>query len=223
MRSFRPIALALAASAALGLSPSDVAAQQKGAWQDSWFWGVYGGYSAFSTAVERPHAPMIGVDWMLTRTRFALNIFADQSYFNSVSTVPDFSTPAARRVDITDMRRVGFAAMFFTPEVAGFKPYFNTGFAFNFIKAAQPSPPAAFVNTAARDSVLGRIDDAKSMGKVFVSLGVLRVFGKFAPFAQAAVMPTQGSGNWLLNGQGFAYLGTIGLRYNTGSSIEKKY
>jgi hypothetical protein len=224
MRSFRPIVLALAASAALGLSPSGVAAQQTAAtWQDSWFWGVYGGYAAYSTAVERPHAPMIGVDWMLTRTRFALDIFADQSYFNAVSTVPDFSTPAARRVNITDMRRLGFAAMYFTPEVGGFKPYFNAGFAFNFIKAAEPSPPASFVSTAARDSVLNRIDDARAMGKMFAGAGVLRVFGKFAPFAQATVMPTQGSGNWMLNGQGFAYLASIGLRYNTGSSIDRKW
>jgi hypothetical protein len=224
MRSFRPIVLALAASAAVGLSPSGASAQRAAAaWKDSWFWGVYGGYSAFSTSVERPHAPTIGIDWMLTRTHFALNLFAEQAYFNAVSTVPDFSTPAARRVDITDMRRVGFAAMYFTPEVGGLKPYFNAGFAFNFIKQAAPEPPASFVSTAARDTVLGRIDDAKANGKVFGGFGVLKTFGRFAPFAEVAVMPTQGSGNWMINGNGFAYLASIGLRYNVGTSIEKRF
>ena len=223
MPSCRHIVLALAATAAVGLSPSAAGAQQAPAWQDSWFWGAYGGQTSFATSVARTNAPTIGVEWMITRTRYTLNVFAEQSYFNAVSTVPDFSTPAARRVNITDMRRVGFAAMFFLPEVSGMKPYFNAGWAFNFIKAAVPQPPASFSSAAARDSVLNRIDAARSNGKFFASLGLMQLSGKFAPFAQYSIMPTKGSGDWMVNGEGFTNIWSLGLRYNFGSSIEKKW
>src|ERR1700688_2311998 len=101
MRSFRLVVLAFAASAAVGLSPSAAAAQQTApSWQDAWFWGAYGGYTSFATSVARTNAPTIGLDWMITRDNFALNVFAEQSYFNAVSTVPDFSTPAQRLVNM---------------------------------------------------------------------------------------------------------------------------
>src|ERR1019366_7012470 len=187
MRSFRHIVLALAASAAVGLSPSAAAAQQAaGQWQDAWFWGAYGGYTSFATPIARTNAPMIGIDWMITREHFALNVFAEQAYFNAVSTVPDFPTSAPRRVDIQDMRSVGFAAMFFTPELYRLKPYFNVGYAFNFIKTGTPEG-SFYASPAAQDTVLGRINDARSIGKLFGSFGVMSVFGRFAPFFQYTV------------------------------------
>ena len=225
MRSFRHILLALVASAAVGLSPSGVAAQEPAvAWQDSWFWGAYGGYTSFTTAIARTtNAPTLGVDWMITRERFALNIFAEQSYFNAISTVPDASTPAPRRVDITDMRRVGFAAMIFTPEVRMVKPYFNLGWAFNFIKTGTPEG-TFFKDSTSRNTLLSRIEDARASGKFFAGFGVTTLLrDRFAPFAQYSVMPTKGSGDWMLNGEGFANIFSIGLRYNFGTSIEKKW
>jgi hypothetical protein len=225
MRSFRHIVLALAASAALGLSPSEGAAQQPAvAWQDSWFWGVYGGVTSFTTTIARTNnAPTIGVDWMITRERFALNVFAEQSYFNAVSTIQDPSTSALRRVNITDMRRVGFAGMFFTPEYRMLKPYFNVGFALNFIKTGTPEG-GFYRDSTARNAVLTRIEDARTNGKLFASFGVMTLLrGRYAPFAQYTVMPTKGSGNWMLNGEGFANVFSLGLRYNFGSSIQKKW
>ena len=224
MRSFRLVVLALASSAAVGLSPSMAAAQQAASsWQDAWFWGAYGGYTSFATSVARTNAPTIGLDWMITRQNIALNVFAEQSYFNAVSTVPDFSTPAQRLVNMTDMRRIGFAAMIFPPEMFTVKPYFNLGFAFNFVKTAAPQPPASFASAEARDSVQGRINDARAEGKVFGSFGVMKLYGRFAPFAQYTVMPTQGSGSWLVNGDGFTNIWSIGVRYNFGTSIGKTW
>ena len=153
----------------------------------------------------------------------ALNVFAEQAYFNAVSTVPDFSTPAPRLVNMTDMRSLGFAAMFFPPEMFEVKPYVNVGFAFNFIKSAQPQPPASFSSAAARDSVQGRINDERTEGKLFGSFGVMKVMGRFAPFIQYTIMPTQGTGSWLVNGDGFTNIWSAGLRYNFGTSVEKKW
>ena len=223
MRSSRLIVLAFAASAAVGLSPSAGAAQQTASsWQDSWFWGAYGGYTSFATVIARTNAPTIGVDWVITRSRWALNVFAEQSYFNAVSTVPDFPTSAPRRVDITDMRRVGFSAMVFTPAMGLLKPYVGLGWAFNFIKTGAPEG-TYYATPAARDSVLNRVDDGRSNGKFFGSFGVMALYGRIAPFAQYTVMPTKGAGTWMLNGEGFANIWSAGLRYNFGTSIDKKW
>jgi hypothetical protein len=223
MRSFRHIVLALTASAAVGLSPSAATAQQTAAgWQDAWFWGAYGGYTSFATSIARTSAPTIGVDWMITREHIALNVFAEQAFFNAVSTVTDFPTTVPRRVDIQDMRRVGFAAMIFMPQLYRLKPYFNVGYAFNFIKAGTPEA-SFFATPAARDTVLGRINDARAEGKLFGGFGLMTVMGRFAPFLQYTVMPTQGSGSWMVNGAGFTNSWSGGLRYNFGTSVDKKW
>ncbi len=225
MRSIRLAAAALLFTAAAGTTPSSAFAQTASTanFQDSWFWGVYGGQMQFPTVIATTTAPTIGIDWVITRTNFALNVFADQSYFtNAVSTVPDFPTSAPRRVDFTDMRRVGFSAMFFTPQYRMFKPYIGAGYSFNFIKTASPEGNF-YTSPTAHDSVAARIDKARSQGKLFGDIGVMALFGRYAPFAQYTVMPTQGKGSWLVNGAGFTNIWQVGLRYNFGSSIEKKW
>ena len=223
MRSLRRLALAVFAFLAAGLAPSSAAAQRSAAsWQDSWFWGAYGGYTSFGTRVASTNAPTIGLDWVITRSRFALNVFAEQSYFNAVSTVADFPTSADRKVDITDMRRVGFSAMFLTPSWKIFHPYVGLGYAMNFIKSGTPQG-SFYASPAARDSVLNRVNDARTAGKPFGNLGLMIIVGRVAPFAQYSVMPTKGTGNWMVNGDGFTNIWSAGLRLNLGGSIEKKW
>jgi len=55
-----------------------------------------------------------------------------------------------------------------------------------------------------------------------VIFGVQADVKKWAPFAQATVMPTQGAlHGFLINGNGFTYYLEAGMRYNFGSAIEK--
>lgn len=223
MRSLRRLAFAVLASAAVGIAPSSAAAQRSAAsWQDSWFWGAYGGYTSFGTRLANTNAPTIGLDWVITRSRFALNVFAEQSYFNAVSTVADFPTAADRKVNITDMRRFGFSAMLLTPSWKIIHPYVGLGYAFNFIKQGTPQG-SFYASPAARDSVIARVNDARSAGKPFGNLGLMIIVGRVAPFAQYTVMPTRGTGNWMVNGEGFTNIWSAGLRLNLGSSIEKKW
>ena len=222
MRPFRFVVPVLVATAALSLVPQRATAQQASSIQDSWLWGAYGGRTTIPTAIATTNAPTIGIDWVITRSRYALNVFADQSYFDAVSTIPDYPSAAARRVDIQDMRRVGFAGMIFTPEIGMVKPYFGFGFSFNFIK--QATPEGSFFSTPqARDTVLKRIESSRAEGKAFGEFGVMATYRRFAPFAQYIVMPSKGKGTWFLNGDGFTNLWQVGLRYNFGSSIEKKW
>ena len=229
MRSSRLVALSLAAIGAAGLMPSVGAAQSATqGFSDSWYWGAYGGYTSFATAFGagnmHTNAPTIGADWMLTRTKFALNIFADQSYFSTSSSIASPTGPAPLAVDINDMRRLGFALMIFTPEYRSFKPYVGVGYSFNFINSAALKTCSGcntFPTQAAADSNNKAIVNARVMGKAFGNVGLMYVYKRFAPFAQFTVMPTQGKSDWYLNGTGFTTIWALGLRYNFGTSIEK--
>jgi len=224
MRSLRLTALALVATACMAVTPSPGAAQQGApSWRDSWFWGAYGGQTSFATKIARTYgAPTIGIDWVITRTRFALNVFAEQSYFNAVSTVTDSPTSADRKVDIQDMRRVGAAAMFFTPEISIVRPYVALGYSFDFITQGTPQGNF-FASPASRDTVLDRVNSARATGRVMGTLGFTVMARRFAPFVQYTVMPTQGAGGFMLNGQGFTNIWAAGLRYNFGTSIAKNW
>jgi hypothetical protein len=119
--------------------------------------------------------------------------------------------------------------MVFTPEIWRFKPYVGLGYAFNFVKDAAPiGVPQSNPNSSAaqqlaqRDSLYARIDDARARGKVFGEFGVMLMYRGFAPFVVYSLMPTQGSKDWLLNGAGNTEVWKAGLRYNFGTSIDKK-
>ncbi len=229
MRSSRLVVFSLAAAAAVGLTPSAGSAQSATqGFTDSWYWGAYAGYTNFQTAFGtqnlHTNAPTIGVDWMLTRTGFALNIFADQSYFSTVSSISSPTSGAPLPVNINDMRRVGFSLMIFTPEIKMIKPYVGLGYSFNFINSAALrtcSGCTTFSTQAAADSNNTAITDARTEGKVFGNVGVMWLWKKWAPFAQVTVMPTQGTSDWYLNGAGFTTQWALGVRYNFGSSIDK--
>ena len=225
MRSSRQATAVLAALAATVLASAPLAAQATANWDmhpNSWYWGGYWGQTSLATTIARTHAPTVGVDWMITRTRFALNIFAEQSYFNAVSTITDFPTAAPRRVDISDMRRIGGGAMIFLPSYKYFHPWFGAGYAFNYIRQATPQG-SSFASPAARDTINARIETAKSQGKLYGELGIMTVYKDWAPFFQFTVMPTQGTGNWFVNGEGFTNVWKVGLRYNFGTAIEEKW
>jgi hypothetical protein len=224
MRSFRLVVLSLAAIAAAGLTPSVGAAQETRGFADSWYWGAYGSAIDFATSTSRITRPSVGAEWMLTRTKFALNIFADQSYFTTGSSVANptgaglgTSLPAS----ISDMRRIGFAVMLFLPDYGAFKPYFGLGYSFNLINSATLTVANPGGTPAAQDSVSQAVNDARSMGKVLGNVGVMYVYKRFAPFAQFTLMPTTGAGDWYLNGPGMTKILSVGLRYNFGTSIDK--
>jgi len=86
----------------------------------------------------------------------------------------------------------------------------------------QATPIGTFFNSAAaRDSAERRVNDARSQGKATFSGGFMLTWHKFAPYAQYTVMPTKGTGKWLINGDGATSFWEAGLRYNFGSSIER--
>lgn len=201
--------------------PVIAAAQQADApLENSWYWGAGGGRISFPTYFHRIDAPMIGADWMITRRRWALDVYASQAYFSDSSTVTDPNSSGLRKASITDLRRVGFMGMVFLPNWTWFRPYVGLGYSFNFIN--QAAPIGSFFNSAAeREAAETRVNNARALAKATYSGGFLLTYGNFAPYAQYTMMPTKGSGDWLINGTGSTSFWEVGLRYNFGSAIEK--
>jgi len=225
MRSFRNIRATMAALTLSVFAAAPLAAQGSADWDfrpDSWYWGIYGGQSSFATTIARTTAPMVGVDWMITRKRIALNVFAEQSYFNAVSTVPDSPSSAPRRVDFQDLRRVGGSAMMFLPQYKYFHPWVGAGYAFNFVRSATPQG-SSYASPGDRDIVVARVDEARAHGGLFGDVGMMVTYKQWAPFVQYTVMPTKGSSSWLVNGEGFTNVWKLGWRYSFGSAIDNRF
>jgi hypothetical protein len=227
MRSLRvsPVLLAAAVAAAIALPTRTAAAQGSANWDvrpNSWYWGLYGGQTSLATSIARTTAPMFGVEWMITRTKYAVNVFAEQSYFNAVSTVTDYPTSAPRRVDIQDLRRVGASGMIFFPQYKYFHPWFGAGYAFNMIRQATPQG-SSYASPAARDSITARVREAQTSGRLFGEFGIMFSYRQWAPFAQYTVMPSKGDGGWMVNGEGFTNVWKLGWRYSFGSAFEERW
>lgn len=218
MRTISRLGCALTLAALL---PAAAAAQRAGApIENSWFWGAGGGRISFPTYFHRVDAPMIGADWLITRQRWALQVYASQAYFTDSSTVTDPNSSGLRKALMTDMRRVGFQGIMFLPNWSWFRPYAGAGYSLNYVK--QASPIGTFFNSAAaRDSAQKRVNDAKSIANPTFTGGFMITWHRFAPYAQYTSMPTKGSGKWLLNGEGSTSFWEAGMRYNFGSAIEK--
>jgi hypothetical protein len=216
MRTISRLGRALTLAAFL---PVVAAAQQAGApIENSWYWGGGGGRISFPTSSYRVDAPMATVDWLITRQRFALQLYASQAFFTASSILTDPNPSGLLQVEMTDLRRVGFQGIMFLPNWSWFQPYGGVGYSLNYVKQATPS---GSFSAADRDAAVQRVNDAKSVTKATFSGGFMITYHKFAPYAQYTLMPTKGTGDWLINGEGSTRFWEVGLRYNFGSSIDK--
>jgi hypothetical protein len=208
---------------ALVLSPSLATGQERLPFTNSWFWGGKGGVAFLPTATNRAEAPAFGAEWLITRTKFAMYVALDQAYFDAVSTVENApSNGVVRLVDIRDMRRFTTAVYFFPGSLGDglFRPYAGLGYSFNYVVRAT-SQGNQFDSPEARDTVMTRIETAKTRGSVIGTLGAQLQLWRIAPFVQATVVPTRGSNEFLINGQGFTYYVEGGIRINFGNAIER--
>src|SRR5258708_38699948 len=79
MRLLRALAMAAVFAALLSRSG---AAQDARQFKDAWFWGIKGGALSFSsTTTTNGGAPLVGGEWLITRTGGGLGIRYDQAFF----------------------------------------------------------------------------------------------------------------------------------------------
>jgi opacity protein-like surface antigen len=224
MRTIRTLTAGLAcvllpAVAAAQAAPQSVPNKAR-TFTDSWYWGAKGGISMFGSAAEDISAPSVGAEWMITRTRIAMYVSVEQSFFDTQGAVFDpTSAGGARIVDIKDSRRYNLQLFAFPKQYGSFRPYAGLGFALISIRDAQPT--GTFSSAGSQDTVFARVNDESSRTTPVFTLGGQYDVQRFALFVQASTMATRN--RFLINGKANTYLIEGGLRYNLVDAIEKLY
>ena len=129
---------ALTIAASVVALPSLATAQQGRPFKDAWFWGVKaGGLSVADTGGSYSFAPMIGAEWLITRTHGGLYISAGQAFFNTSTLAASGESDATLRViRLNNMRKLDVAIMGFPGEHDRWHPYGGAGFSLNAIADA---------------------------------------------------------------------------------------
>lgn len=229
MRLLR-VLLAATAFAALLAAPS--AAQEGRPFRDAWFWGVRGGVLNYSSdadpslgpydGTDNAAAPMIGLDWLITRSKGGLYVGLDQSFFTSAAFYRNPHVVGDPAANLRNLRRISLAGMLLPLQTPRTHPYVGFGFSLNQIGDAEleSAIPLPFLASAAKDSLQSKKVTIAPM----VIAGVQRRLPHFSVFAQ-------GTGSWLQNGFFLKnrdpkhYLQWTlegGIRYNVGSSIDRQ-
>lgn len=212
---------ALTIAASVVALPSLATAQQGRPFKDAWFWGVKaGGFTLADTSGSNTFAPMVGAEWLITRTHGGLYISAGQAFFNSetLAMSSESNTSTLRVIRLNNLRKFDVALMAFPGEHNRWHPYAGAGFTLQAIADADGAPPFNTVDDLAFTQAL--IQQNKVSFSPFGILGAQYRFTGISVFGQATVNPTQH--NFLLyNGQAFNSSLEFGVRYNVGSSIDK--
>lgn len=224
------LALAAGRAAAQGATPASSRATDSAAmraegqaarrgFSDSWFWGVKAGATRFGTVSDDSHkvAPLGGIDWLITRSRAALLLSAEQSFFEHTSAVAEPSQPGTGRVvDVRDARRYSATALAVPGMLGSVRPYAGIGVALDVMR--EVTPRGEFSSVAQRSEVQGAIDRGASKASVHLLAGGQMQFGRTALFLQASGAPAQTRSLW--NRGGTVQL-DVGARFNLTTARER--
>lgn len=196
--------------------PATAGAQRVREFEDSWFWGVKAGVSAYSPAYgDTKAAATFGAEWLITRTRGALYVSFDQTNIDAVGAVFDPTAEGSvRAVEVEKLRRVGFAALMFPKRFGNVRPYAGLGLSLNLIGDAYP-----LVTTEGEevpDAVYDRIEERKSQASILGMGGAQLQMGRAAAFGQVSLLPS--NSRFLLDDT-LAFF-EFGVRYNFGGARE---
>lgn len=221
MRLLRVLAIATG-FAALAAQPS--AAQDGRQFKDAWFWGVKGGglvYASASTTAAA--APLVGAEWLITRTRGGLYVAYDQAFLTTNGAFVDRDPDSLffRDVRLTNLRRVTIAAMVFPMQSNRLHPYAGLGMAFSQIAGARllTGPTTGPRYAVALDSIQAR----KAGFSPILLAGTQMRLRPVSVFGQVTASPTQQA--FFLSNSGSSRAWNVslefGARYNVGSSIDR--
>ena len=215
MRMLRRFTMAApAALLALATAAAPVRAQTTRPFADSWFWGAKTGTMTFWTpTVNHAVAPMIGGETMITKSRAALYLSADQAFFDETSTygtIDDAGVVSSADIQIKDMRRYTAALLAFPTQFHGLSTYGGVGFTLNIIRRA------TLINGALPSAAL---ENVQSTTAPLFMIGAQGQYRRVALFGQGSWIPTQQL--FLINKRSTFFV-EAGVRYNVGSSRETR-
>jgi outer membrane protein W len=222
MRIVRTFRLALAVAAVVpALAGAQAASNARRGFDDSWFWGIRGGSTMFTTGASgdsKVSAPTVGAEWMITRTRIAAYLAVEQAFFDNTAAVFDPSAAgSARAVDISDLRSYNAGVYFFPVRYGNLRPYAGLGIAINVIQHAEPR--GTFTSEESQLAVFETVDAQSSRVSAVLSAGAQYQVGRAALFGQIATLPTRR--NFLINGAANTFVLQGGVRFNLLGAIEK--
>jgi hypothetical protein len=216
-------ALTIAAAVVVAL-PNIAAAQAGRGFTDAWFWGVKaGGLTIADSAQHYKQAPIAGIEWLITREHGGLYVSAGQAFFTQQTlTFRDPTAPVdsgTRAISLKNLRKLDVAIMGFPGDHLRFHPYAGVGFSMGQIADAQPQGPFGNPDQAAfADSV---ISQHKVSFAPLLMGGIQMRLTSFSVFGQASLSPMH-SDFLLANGRTYNFEYEVGVRYNFGSSIDRK-
>jgi hypothetical protein len=224
-----------AAAVCLAVAAATPAGAQAGRpFRDSWFWGLHGGLMTYAGSNIDPTlpgsssiAPIIGADWLITRTKGGLYLSFGQAFLTTASRIPggpssaDAATPFD--VEVENVRRLDLAVMAFPGDYLRWHPYLGFGFSFRSLGYAQATGPYATDNTIRQKQINyadATVNEFKAtIGPAFIVGGQYRL-KRVSAFAQFLASTT--SQDFLLaNGHTLSVSTEFGLRYNIGPSIDR--
>lgn len=214
-------------TAAIGLAallPRPSAAQAGRQFKDAWFWGVKGGGVLYSSAsTSNSLAPLVGAEWLITRTRGGLYVSFDQAFLTTTGSFLDRDPDSTfqRNVALKNLRRFSMAAMVFPMQSPRYHPYAGFGMVLNQIGSA--SAQGSFLNSGRYAIALDSVQSKKTSFTPMLVGGLQVRMMPFSVFGQAIASPAQ-QGFFLYNasgGQSFNISLEGGIRYNFGSSIDR--
>lgn len=221
MRLFRVLVVATSFAALLA-QPS--AAQEGRPFHDAWFWGVKGGIVSYSAdGTDNNGAPMVGLDWLITRSRGGLYATIDESFMSTYGFYREPFVTGDPYVTLQNERRISIVGMIFPMQTPTTHPYVGLGASLHQVVNT------GLTNTislpALRDAARDSIQANKATIAPTVIAGVQQRLPQFSVFVQ-------GSGTWLQRGyylrhespkRGIALSLEAGIRYNVGSSIDRDH
>lgn len=219
-----------ATAAFLAISITSAAEGQSGRpFRDAWFWGVRGGatnYYGYSAAANptlpgsASVAPLVGLDWLITRTNGGLYVAYSQAFFSTNGVIlngPTSADSGYRKVQVDGLRRVELMGMFFPGDFITWHPYVGLGVSFRYLADATANGP--FAGNRQIDYANSAVNDVKAgIGPAFIAGAQFRT-KLMSVFGQAMVSSV--ARDFLLANGHTANVSTeVGIRYNIGSSID---
>jgi hypothetical protein len=217
MQKLSAVAVAVVATLVVSASAS---AQEMRNFDNSWFWGFKSGVNTFSAPGHGNTSTVdLGVDWLITRTNGGLYVSGNQSIFKrDVDVFDAASSTGQRTVQVSDLRRISFAALAFPKHFGGITPYGGIGYTIAVLGDARVYVDTTAGNPSPNNAFLDRVDQARSRGAVFGMGGVQIQTRRAAIFAQETMLPSNGQ---FLFPSVLSFF-EFGVRYNFGSSIDRE-
>jgi hypothetical protein len=219
MRTIRALTIAAAVVVAL---PNVGGAQRGAPFTDSWFWGVkFGGFTLADSGQHYIQAPVIGIDWMITRTHGGIYVSGSEAFFSQHTfTLRDPVSPDSglRPIAIKNLRRLDVAVMGFPGDHLNVHPYVGAGFSLGQVATVEAQ--GVFSNS---DQLVFANQVISDERVAFTPLGIVGAqwrLKRASVFGQITGSPAQKT-FILYNGKPFNFGYEIGVRYNFGTSIDR--